>query len=165
MTDYLGGWSQLPGGLIYQVIRSPHLKFHCDLLIPKQRHFYEVWQRLPPRNWGKRPELWERSNSLLYIITPSICTCVLLLLDWLIYFFTFLQNVFFFNPVSAPESSLTLHESLKIWQFKHFVCFKSDLKLQFYLLCFSFSSSIPWKHNLPLPVFCTQGPTVVLSNL
>lgn len=76
LSDYLGSWSQLPGGLIpgdskplalnhvvflawlrLSGVASPTLKSIVTGSHPKQRYSYEVWLRRPPRSCRQRPDL------------------------------------------------------------------------------------------------------------
>lgn len=85
MTDYLGGWSQLPSGLIpgdsmplalnhvislawlrLSGVVSPTLKSIVTSSHPKQRYSYEVWPRLPFRSCRQRPDLLGPGQILYY---------------------------------------------------------------------------------------------------
>lgn len=44
-------------------LRSTVASFH-----PKQRHFYQIWHRLPPRSWAKRPDPSGQGQSIYYTV-------------------------------------------------------------------------------------------------
>ena len=91
-SDYLGGWSQLPGGLIpgdlmplplnhvvlpawlrLSGVASPTLKSIVTGSHPKQRYSYEVWHRLPPRSCKQRPDL--SLGQVRFFITQHYLLC------------------------------------------------------------------------------------------
>lgn len=92
LSDYLGGWSQLPGGLIpgdlmplplnhvvlpawlrLSGVASPTLKSIVTGSHPKPRYSYEVWHRLPPGSCKQRPNL--SLGQVRFFITQYYLLC------------------------------------------------------------------------------------------